>query len=122
MSRSDHLLLPRQLYMDMLAQAQSEFPNECCGLLAGITENDAGRLRVLKRYALVNEAASRIEYRSEAKSMFAAVKDMRAFDHEMLAIYHSHPTSAPVPSRTDLERNDDRDIVHFIISLQGVVP
>ena len=119
-SRSERLLLPRHLYIEMVAHAQAELPNECCGLLAGVFE--PGILRVEKRHALVNEAASPIEYRSEPHSMFQAVKAMRPDGHEILAIYHSHPTSAPTPSRTDLERNYSPEVVNFIISLHGAEP
>jgi proteasome lid subunit RPN8/RPN11 len=40
----------------------------------------------------------------------------------VLAVYHSHPTSAPIPSRTDLERNYSPDVVNLIISLSGSEP
>ena len=104
----------------MLAHAQAELPNECCGLLAGVI--DAEVMRVEKRHVLINEAASPIEYRSEPRSMFLAVKQMRQDGHEILAIYQSHPSSAPTPSRTDLERNYSPDVVNFIISLAGPAP
>ena len=73
-------------------------------------------------HPLVNEAASPIEYLSEPRSMFEATKAMRQAGHEILAVYHSHPTSAPVPSRTDLERYYSSDVVHFIIGLQQPTP
>ena len=106
----------------MLAHAQSEYPNECCGLLAGVLDAQEDILRAVKHYPLINEAASPIEYRSEPHSLFQAVKAMRQDAHDIVAIYHSHPTSAPVPSRTDLERNDDPEMIHFIISLKDAQP
>jgi proteasome lid subunit RPN8/RPN11 len=46
---------------------------------------------------------------------------MRAIDAEgleVVAAYHSHPTSAPVPSRKDLDRNPWDDwAAHVIVSL-----
>ena len=54
--------------------------------------------------------------------MFEAVRDMRGVGIEIVAIYHSHPTSAPVPSRTDLERNYSPDVMNLIISLQDGDP
>jgi len=54
--------------------------------------------------------------------MFEAVRDMRGLGLEIVAIYHSHPTSAPVPSRTDLERNYSPHVMNFIISLQDGNP
>jgi proteasome lid subunit RPN8/RPN11 len=104
----------------MLQHAQSELPNECCGILAGVREGDA--LRVLAWYPLVNEAASPVEYRSDARSMFEATKHMRHHGNDIVAVYHSHPTSAPIPSRTDLERLYSEDVVHFIIGLADPEP
>ena len=42
---------------------------------------------------------------------------MRVRGLEMLAVYHSHPTSRPVPSRTDLERHGMENVVCMIVSL-----
>jgi len=103
-----------------MAQAIAELPNECCGLLAGTIEDSqtGDRIgRVVQRYPLVNVTASPKEFWSEPKGMFAAARDMRQRGLDVLAIYHSHPTSAPVPSRTDLERNYSPDVINLIISL-----
>jgi proteasome lid subunit RPN8/RPN11 len=104
----------------MLQQARTELPNECCGLLAGVREGEV--LRVLAIHPLINEAASPVEYRSEPRSMFEAVREMRKFDHEILAVYHSHPTSEPIPSQTDLDRHYSSGVVHFIIGLKEAEP
>jgi proteasome lid subunit RPN8/RPN11 len=105
----------------MVAQAHAELPNECCGILAGRIEGDVGIVE--QRYPLVNESASRREYCSEPQSLFAAFKDWRARGLEHLATYHSHPTSAPIPSRTDLERNAyGPEVIDLIISLQNAEP
>jgi proteasome lid subunit RPN8/RPN11 len=117
MSFNGKLQIPRRLCDDMVAQAVAELPNECCGLLAG---RDG---RVIDRYPLTNALASPARYESDAAAMFAAFKDMRRQGTELLAIYHSHPTSDPVPSRTDLERNFyGPEVVHIIISLKTEVP
>jgi proteasome lid subunit RPN8/RPN11 len=40
-----------------------------------------------------------------------------------LAFYHSHPTSEPVPSKTDLAENGYGDcVIHLIVSLTSVPP
>jgi proteasome lid subunit RPN8/RPN11 len=119
------LQLPRRFLVEMVHQARAELPNECVGLLAGrlveAVEVRAGRVE--RRYPLVNEAASPTKYLSDPGSMFAAHKDMRAHGLELLAIYHSHPTSEPVPSRPDLENNYyGPEVVHFIVSLSGPEP
>jgi proteasome lid subunit RPN8/RPN11 len=118
------LHLPRRFYEEMLAQARAELPNECCGLLAGRIERE-GELAVgvvLRRYPLVNSAASPVEFWSEPRGMFEAERDMRRNGYELLAVYHSHPASAPVPSRTDLERNYSPEVMNLIVSLNGEEP
>jgi proteasome lid subunit RPN8/RPN11 len=119
--------VPRRLVEEMVAHARAELPNECVGLLAGrlVEPGTAGgeRLgRLERRYPLVNAAASPREYLSDPKSMFAAMKDMWGHGLDPLAVYHSHPTSAPIPSRTDLERNYSPEVVNFIVSLAGAEP
>src|SRR5947208_2271300 len=103
----------------MVRQALAERPNECCGLLAGTVEDGPnGPIgRVERRYALVNAAASPVEYESEPRSMFAAVRDLTRQRLDILAVYHSHPTSAPLPSRKDRQRNYSPDVVNLIVSL-----
>ncbi len=54
--------------------------------------------------------------------MFDACTDMRVRGLEMLAVYHSHPTSRPVPSRTDLERHGMDDVMCMIVSLAATPP
>jgi proteasome lid subunit RPN8/RPN11 len=121
------LLVPRELYEAMVSQAVAELPNECCGLLAGrllpAGEDEQPPIgQVVDRYPLVNAAASPREYLSDPHSMFAAVRDMQRRDIDILAVYHSHPSSEPVPSRTDLERNWWPGLVSLIISLKGAEP
>jgi len=114
------LLLPSQLRDEMFAQAQAELPNECCGLLAGKAADGSGR--VVRRYPLKNTAASPTEYWSDPADMFAADRDLRREGLDVLAVYHSHPTSEALPSRTDRERNYSTEVVNFIISLQSDKP
>lgn len=94
---------------------------ECCGLLAGVIQPD-GTAIVTHYFPLVNELASTSRFRSEPRSMFNAVKAMRAAGVEVLAVYHSHPAGAAVPSRTDLEQNYSEDVVNLIVGLGGPEP
>ncbi len=115
------LNIPRSVYEGMLWHALAEQPLECCGLLAGIIRADGiGEVRL--RYPLLNAAASPVEFESEPQSHFSADRDIRRQGLEVLAIYHSHPISAPVPSRKDLERSWSADVVNFIVSLTTTPP
>jgi proteasome lid subunit RPN8/RPN11 len=110
----------------MIAHAQAELPNECCGLLAGrrlSMAGDSAQIVVEHRYELINKLKSATEYESEGASLIAATKDMRHRGLEIVGIYHSHPASPPVPSKKDLERNFYGDsVIHFIVSLARTAP
>lgn len=113
MSRPFQLRLLPAVVEAMVQHARAELPNECCGLLAG--QLDARLATATHCLRLVNAAASPTEFLSDADSMFAAVRYMRQEQLELLAVYHSHPTSAPIPSRRDLERSYGEGVVNLII-------
>jgi proteasome lid subunit RPN8/RPN11 len=115
------LLIPEGLLNDVFAHARRELPNECCGLLAGQITDGVGTATV--RFAIGNDAASASEYETNARDMFDAFRAMRAGGLELLAIYHSHPMSDPVPSRRDIERNTyGESVVHLIVGFANREP
>jgi len=120
-TESPRLLIPRPILAAMLAQAVAELPNECCGLLGG-SSNVNGLMRALSIYPLINAVASPTAYESEPRSMFGAMREFRRIDLDVVAVYHSHPSSPPVPSRTDLARNYGEGVMNLIISLQTAQP
>lgn len=114
------LSVPTGVHAAMIEHALGEAPLECCGLLAGRIRGEAGVVEM--RYPLVNEAASPVEFVSESRGMFDAMRDVDRRQLRVLAVYHSHPASPPVPSRTDLERSYSPDVVNVIVSLRHDPP
>lgn len=114
------LRIPRPAYEEMLDHARADRPLECCGLLAGRVVDGVGEVRAAHR--LANELRSPTEFLSEPRSLFAALKAMRADGTEALAVYHSHPSSPPVPSRKDCERNWSEGTVTVIVGFAGSEP
>jgi [CysO sulfur-carrier protein]-S-L-cysteine hydrolase len=107
----------------MIDHARTELPNECCGLLAGkIVSGNPPMAHAERRLPLVNALASPVEYLSEPRSMFEAVREIDRLGLDMLAVYHSHPTSEPIPSRKDREQSYSPNVVHLIISLKHSRP
>ncbi|MBM3980128.1 MAG: M67 family metallopeptidase [Planctomycetes bacterium] len=116
-----HLLVPAAVRAALVAHALSEAPVECCGLLAGHIADGVGV--VTERYAVANDVASATRYATNPRDMLAAFRAMRAGGTELLAIYHSHPTSAAVPSARDLGDNTyGESVVHVIVGLAGAEP
>ena len=116
------LRIPRIFHEEMLAQARAELPNECCGLLAGKISSDGLIAEALARYSLINEMKSPSEFVSEPRGHLAAERDMRRRDLAVLAVYHSHPSSEPIPSRLDRERNYSERLINLIIGLMNETP
>lgn len=115
------LVIPDALLAAMIAHARAEGPNECCGLLAGQIVNATGI--ATERIPVGNDLASPTTYLTNPRDLFAAFRRLRAIKLEMLAIYHSHPTSEPVPSRRDVEENTyGETVVHIIVGLAGSEP
>jgi [CysO sulfur-carrier protein]-S-L-cysteine hydrolase len=114
------LVIPPQFREEMIAHAVADCPHECCGLLVGRVVEGIGLVEA--RYPLVNELASPVRFRSEPRSLFAAMKAMRATGTDILAVYHSHPTSPPEPSRIDFEEHYAESVACVIVSLRTPEP
>lgn len=109
------LHIPADVLAAVVAHARAVAPLECCGLLAGSTDG-----RVSLYFPIRNDLASPTEYLTNARDLLAASKAVRAAGAEVLAFYHSHPTSEPVPSANDVAGNHWGDtVVHVIVGLAG---
>ena len=96
----------------MLEHARREAPRECCGLLIGTAESVVRSVRARN----LEDGATR--YSVDPADHFAAVRSARADGLEVVGAYHSHPSSAPVPSTTDIaEANSGADFLYVIVSL-----
>ena len=87
------MVIPSEVRSALVEHAEAESPNECCGLLAlrdGIAE----------RYVPArNVAASPYRFELDVDPEAWFLED-EGFE---LAVFHSHLSSPPRPSRTDVE-------------------
>jgi [CysO sulfur-carrier protein]-S-L-cysteine hydrolase len=112
------LVVPEAILAELVAHARAAAPLECCGLLAGRVTDGVGL--VSARFPIENVVRSPTEYETDARGLLFAFRAMRERGIELLAIYHSHPASAPIPSRRDIERNTyGETAAHLIVSLAG---
>ncbi|MBX6311579.1 MAG: M67 family metallopeptidase [Isosphaeraceae bacterium] len=105
------LLIPSNLLDALVAHCRREAPLEACGLLGGVPP------RVSSFHPLRNIRASATRYEADPRDLIAAIQALRARQAEILAIYHSHPRWAAIPSQTDLETNYYGDVPRIIVSL-----
>lgn len=67
-----------------------------------------------------NLDANATRYHIDPEDHFAAIRSARAEGFEVIGAYHSHPSSAPVPSATDIaEANSGSDFLYVIVSPAG---
>lgn len=117
----DRLVIPQSVVEEMLAHARAESPQECCGILAGIVHDRVGEVR--ERYPVRNDLASPIRYATNPRDLLSVSRATRLAGWDWLAVYHSHPTSAAVPSRVDLAENTyGLSMCHVIVSLADAEP
>jgi proteasome lid subunit RPN8/RPN11 len=114
------LLVPPDVLSELVAQAKAELPNECCGMLAGVLAGGVGR--VVRRIPLRNQLADPKRFFNNGQDLCRPQRECREAGLEFLAVYHSHPTSEPVPSRTDLEQHEWHGLATVIVSLAGAEP
>ena len=100
----------------MLAHCEMEAPIEACGLLGGVFP------RADLFYPLVNIDQSETRYNADPRDLIRADQDLRNREANVLAIYHSHPKSRPVPSKADLALNFHDETPRIIVSLLNNPP
>jgi proteasome lid subunit RPN8/RPN11 len=106
-----------ELIDEIVAHAQAEAPNECCGLVGG--RNGAATTV----YRARNEFASPTRYNVHPQDLIRIVNEIEAGGEELVAIYHSHTRSEAYPSQTDVNLAANwPDPVYLICSLAADEP
>jgi [CysO sulfur-carrier protein]-S-L-cysteine hydrolase len=88
--------ISRSLYDEMVAHAQADAPNECCGMVAA-RDGDA-----VKVYPAQNTAASPLKFVIDPRELFETYTAIENEGLDFGAIYHSHTRTDPYPSQTDI--------------------
>jgi proteasome lid subunit RPN8/RPN11 len=104
--------LRRTLYEEIVKQARKEFPNEACGLVAGLDGKPS------KVYPMKNADASTVTYRLDPKEQLHVFNDIDEQGWELWAIYHSHTHSEAYPSETDRRQAFYPEARYLILSLE----
>ena len=104
--------LDEKFAREMIAHAQREAPNECCGLLAGAK----GRVEAV--FPAKNALNSPVRYSLDPKELYRLLKTIDERGWDLLGIYHSHTHSQAYPSATDVKLAYYPEALYLIISLQ----
>jgi proteasome lid subunit RPN8/RPN11 len=93
------MTLPQDLRAQILREAQTASPRECCGLLEGMRQNGSFRVRAL--HPVRNLSSDPARFQMDPQNQFAAQKCARAGGAAIIGCYHSHPGGRAEPSAAD---------------------
>ncbi|GAE92694.1 hypothetical protein JCM21714_1705 [Gracilibacillus boraciitolerans JCM 21714] len=102
--------VPFVIYQEIVKEGQNKLPNEACGLITGKSK------KVLTFWPLVNEAHSSHRYYVSKEIVQQNLQKMYKKEEQLLAIFHTHPTTAPVPSPYDIKNHPDDSVDMVIVS------
>jgi proteasome lid subunit RPN8/RPN11 len=108
------VILPADIRRDIEAHARACFPHEACGLVAA---DSVGDLR--SAYCTTNVDHSSHRFTVAPDEHYAAIGDAESRGLHVAGSFHSHPTSQPVPSRSDIARALDPDWLYLIVGPVG---
>jgi proteasome lid subunit RPN8/RPN11 len=111
MAERNTLILPARLATAIIEHAQAGWPEEVCGLVAGVAD------RATAFHPGRNISPTPADTYELDHETLARVIDFEDAGLELVAIYHSHPRGPETPSPTDVALAFYPDTVYLIISL-----
>ncbi|MBF0455332.1 MAG: M67 family metallopeptidase [Magnetococcales bacterium] len=104
-------VIPRVIVNKILGHAQRSAPQECVGILSGQAKTFTGW------HPLKNNADETTRFLADPTQQIQLFKQLRQEGKEVVAIYHSHPTTPAIPSQRDLAQSHYPDALYLIVSL-----
>ena len=110
------LIIAQRDLEQMVERASRGYPYEVCGLVGG---HASGEILTADAITAVRNVSStpRTGYEMERRAMVEAILAFQRAGREVVAIYHSHPGAAPVPSAVDVAQASWPDVVWIIASV-----
>lgn len=119
------LKLSRAQFEQIVAHGLEGKPLEICGFLAGRSIPEGGV--VVEVFPIESDDKSEMTYVMNPLQQMRAEKEIRIKGLEVLGVYHTHPSTEPYPSKTDVARahwNESNDLMfpeysYLIVSLRN---
>jgi len=104
------LKIYQKIVDEIYRHALKEAPLEACGYLAG------KKNIITKNYPMTNIDESRVHFTFDVNEQFRVMRDARSNGLEIIAVYHSHPSSPARLSEEDIRLANDPDIYYIVVS------
>jgi len=105
--------IPGKIAEEIFAHGLREAPLEACGYLSG------SGAAVVRAHPMRNADQSPEHFTLDPEEQFRVIREARAQNLKILAVYHTHPASPARPSAEDIRLAFDPNIVYVIASLLG---
>lgn len=103
--------LPRHMANQLLEQAMNAPDAEICGLI-GSRDHLSSTCYPIRNVATHTDR----QFRLDPGQQIDAMRQMRERGENLFAIYHSHPSSPPIPSSADIAQASYPGVLYLIIS------
>jgi [CysO sulfur-carrier protein]-S-L-cysteine hydrolase len=124
--------ISRQAFETMIAQAEHEFPFECCGFIIGDASDEVRPIRNIQNEKHTADPATfqrdaRTAYLMDPKEQLAVLQEIDRRKLKLKAVYHSHPDHEAYFSATDRARAcsfdptepDYPETAYIVMSVRG---
>jgi [CysO sulfur-carrier protein]-S-L-cysteine hydrolase len=124
--------ISRQAFDTMIAQAEREFPFECCGFIIGDASDEGRPIRNIQNEKHAADPATfqrdaRTAYLMDPKEQLAVLQEIDRRKLKLKAVYHSHPDHEAYFSATDRARAcsfdptepDYPETAYIVMSVRG---
>ncbi len=95
------LILHEIVMTEMIADALTAFPDECCGFLFGEEEEEERIITAMQVVTNAKEGDKTRRFEIAPKDYLEAERFAALHDLTLLGIYHSHPNHPAIPSEHD---------------------
>ena len=126
------VVISRLAFETMTAQAEREFPFECCGFIIGDASDEVRPIRNIQNEKHAADPATfprdaRTAYLMDAKEQLAVLQEIDRRRLKLKAVYHSHPDHEAYFSATDRAQAcsfdpiepDYPETVYIVMSVRG---
>lgn len=112
----EKIVIPKGIYEKMIGHGEDMLPYEACGMLSGNNNN------IKSIWPFRNEAKSTNRFFVSKNVIIETLRKIALKKEEVIAIYHTHPLTKPIPSRYDLAHHIDEDVKMVIVSYRAEKP
>jgi proteasome lid subunit RPN8/RPN11 len=113
------VVIPAALLKTVTDAGEASYPDEACGLLIG-RARPGDVIRVTGVEPAPNVATARgARFEIDPRVRFALARRLRGGAERVIGHYHSHPDLPASPSRRDLERAFEPDLIWLITSVRA---